>query len=168
MKRLRHLTLCLAAGAAAAAFAAQFQRFGEWEVHYIAFNATQLSAQIADRYDIVRGPNKGLVNVSAVRAPSRRTPGEEGPAKAGDAEGQEERTRTGRGEKAQVEGRFTDLLGRSRALRFREIDDAGTFYYLAAFDFPHGETLRFEITVTLPGRGAETVRFAQPLYHSDR
>ena len=163
MKRLRHLMLCLAAGAAAAAFAAQFQRFGEWEVHYIAFNATQLSAQIANRYDIVRGPNKGLVNVSAVR-----TPGEEGSAEGREAKGQEGRSPTGRGEKAQVEGRFTDLLGRSQVLRFREIDDAGTFYYLAAFDFPHGETLRFEITVTLPGRGAETVRFAQPLYHSDR
>ena len=163
MKRVRAVALCLAAGTAAAAFAAQFQRFGEWEVHYIAFNATQLSAQIADRYGIVRGPNKGLVNVSAVREAGRAVRREEGPA-----EGREEGARAGRGEKAQVEGRFVDLLGRSHPLRFREIDDAGTFYYLAAFDFPHGETLRFEITVTLPGRGVETVRFEQPLYRSDR
>lgn len=159
MKRVRAAALCLAAGAAAAAFGAQFQRFGEWEVHYIAFNATQISAQIAERYGIVRGPNKGLVNVSAVRP----APGDEERAEAGEA-----RTRTGRGEKAHVEGRFVDLLGRARVLRFREIDDAGTFYYLAAFEFPHGEMLRFEITVTLPGRGVETVRFEQPLYRSDR
>ena len=164
MKRVRGVALCLAAGAAAAVFGAQFQRFGEWEVHYIAFNATQLSAQIAERYDIVRGPNKGLVNVSAVRP----APGDEERAEAGAEDGGEAGTRTGRGEKAQVEGRFVDLLGRARVLRFREIDDAGTFYYLAAFEFPHGEMLRFEITVTLPGRGAETVRFEQPLYRSDR
>ena len=163
MKRVRAVALCLAAGAAAAVFGAQFQRFGEWEVHYIAFNATQLSAQIADRYDIVRGPNKGLVNVSAVRP----APGEER-AEAGEEDGPAEGTGTGRGEKAQVEGRFVDLLGRARVLRFREIDDAGTFYYLAAFEFPHGEMLRFEITVTLPDRGVETVRFEQPLYRSDR
>lgn len=161
MKRVRAVALCLAAGAAAAVFGAQFQRFGDWEVHYIAFNATQLSAQIAERYDIVRGPNKGLVNVSAVRP-------ETGDEEAGEEDGREAGTRTGRGEKALVEGRFVDLLGRARVLRFREIDDAGTFYYLAAFEFPHGEMLRFEITVTLPGRGVETVRFEQPLYRSDR
>lgn len=164
MKRFRAVALCLAAGAAAVAFGAQFQRFGEWEVHYIAFNATQLSAQIAERYDIVRGPNKGLVNVSAVRP----APREEERAEAGKEDSRRAGTRTGRGEKAHVEGRFVDLLGRARVLRFREIDDAGTFYYLAAFEFPHGEMLRFEITVTLPGRGVETVRFEQPLYRSDR
>ena len=143
MKRVRALALCLAAGAAAVAVGAQFQRFGEWEVHYIAFNASQLSAQIAERYGIVRGPDKGLVNVSAVRG---NAPGEQ----------------------VRVEGRFLDILGRPRVLRFREIDDAGTFYYLAPFDFPHAETLRFEISVTLPDHGVETVRFEQPLYRSDR
>ena len=140
---MRGAALCLAVGAAAVAVGAQFQRFGEWEVHYIAFNAAQLSAQVAERYDIVRGPNKGLVNVSAVRG--------EAP-----------------GEQVRVQGRFVDLLGRARALRFREINDAGTFYYLAPFDFPHAETLRFEISVTLPGHGVETVRFEQPLYRPDQ
>lgn len=146
MKRVRVGALWLAAGAAAVAVGAQFQRFGEWEVHYIAFNASQLSAQVAERYNIVRGPNKGLVNVSAVR---------------GTAPG-------GAGEKVRVQGRFVDLLGRARELRFREIDDAGTFYYLAPFDFPHAETLRFEISVTLPDHGVETVRFEQPLYRPDQ
>ena len=134
----------LAAALAAVALGAQFKRFGAWEVHYIAFNASELSTQIAERYDIVRGPNKGILNVSAVRGDS------------------------GGGEKVRMTGTLTDLLGQSRPLAFREIADAGTFYYLAAFDFPHAETLRFEVVVTLPGHGVEVVRFQQPLYHSDR
>ncbi len=130
------ITLVLALGLAKAD---QFERFGDWQVHYIAFNASLLSAEIAERYGLVRGRNKGLVNVTAI-----------GPA--------------GRGEKAKVEGSFRNLLDQRTRLDFREIDDAGTIYYLAAFDFDEGENLRFEISIDLPGHGSETLRFQQPLY----
>ena len=119
--------------------AEQFERFGDWQVHYIAFNASLLSAEIAERYGLVRGRNKGLVNVTAV-----------GPA--------------GRGQKVKVEGSFRNLLDQRTRLDFREIDDAGTIYYLAAFDFDNGENLRFEVSIDLPGHGPETLRFQQPLY----
>ena len=50
----------------------QFKRFGDWHVHYIAFNASILSAEVAERYEIVRGRNKGLVNIHGDRTfPSR-------------------------------------------------------------------------------------------------
>ena len=119
--------------------AEQYKRFGDWQVHYVAFNASLLSPEVARRYDIVRGDDKALLNVSAVRA-------------------------GGRGEKAVVTGRYRNLLDQSFPLRFREIDDDGAVYYLAAFDFQNAETLRFEITVELPGQGPETFRFQQPLY----
>lgn len=119
--------------------AEQFERFGDWQVHYIAFNASALSAEIAERYGLVRGRNKGLVNVTAVGA-------------------------AGRGQKAKVEGSFRNLLDQRTRLDFREIDDGGTIYYLAAFDFDDGENLRFEISIDLPGHGPETLRFQQPLY----
>ncbi len=143
---MRRFALALACLATLFAAAAQFKRFGHWEVHYIAFNTATLSPQMAERYDIVRGPTKGLVNISAV----------------GDA---------GRGEQVRVEGRFVDLLGKSEPLAFREIQDRSgdgdsTYYYLAVFDFPHAEMLRFEIIVDLPDHGAETVRFQQALYRS--
>lgn len=121
------------------ASAEQFKRFGAWQVHYIAFNASLLSPAVAERYGIVRGRNKALVNVTAI-----------GPS--------------GRGEKVAVTGRFINLLEQSRELRFREIDDNGTVYYLAPFDFDNAELLRFEISVELPDRGTETLRFQQPLY----
>ncbi len=127
----------------ASVHAEQSKRFGDWQVHYIAFNASVLSADVADRYGIVRGPTKGLVNITAV-----------GP--------------TGRGEKAAVSGRFRNLLDQSTKLDFREIDDHGAVYYLAAFDFEHAENLRFEITVELPQHGTETFRFQHALYRENR
>ena len=122
-----------------AVHAEQFKRFGDWRVHYNAFNASVLSAEVAERYDIVRGANKGLVNVTAI-----------GPS--------------GRGEKVSVTGRFKNLLDQTTKLDFREIDDKGTVYYLAAFDFENAENLRFEITVELPKHGTETFRFQHALY----
>ena len=125
-----------------AVYAEQYKRFGDWRVHYIAFNAAVLSAEIAERYEIVRGSNKGLVNITAI-----------GPS--------------GKGEKVLVNGRFKNLLDQTTKLDFREIDDKGTVYYLAAFDFENAENLRFEVTVELPKHGSETFRFQHALYRED-
>ena len=119
--------------------AEQFKQFGTWRVHYIAFNASVLSSTIAERYGIVRGRNKGLVNITAVGASDR-------------------------GERTGVTGRYRNLLGQSYDLDFREIDDGESVYYLAAFDFDNAETLRFEVQIALPDHGTETLRFQQPLY----
>ncbi|MXY56858.1 MAG: DUF4426 domain-containing protein [Gammaproteobacteria bacterium] len=124
------------------AHAEQFKRFGDYRVHYMAFNASVLSAEIAERYEIVRGSDKGLVNITAI-----------GPS--------------GRGEKVTVKGDFRNLLDQTTKLDFREIDDRGTVYYLAAFDFENAENLRFEITVELPKHGSETFRFQHALYREE-
>ena len=123
---------------AATAQAEQFKSFGEWQVHYVAFNATRLPTVVAERYGIVRGPTKALLNVTAVR-------------------------QGGAGEAVQVSGRFLNLLGQPQALSFRQIEDGGAVYYLAAFDFENAEVLRFEIDLELPGYGAAELRFQQPL-----
>ena len=140
---MRRTVLFLLALTAALGHGEQFKQFGPWRVHYIAFNASLLAPEIAERYNLVRGRNKGLVNLSAVGA-------------------------SGRGEKIEVAGRFVNLLGQPHRLDFREIDDHGTVYYLAAFDFDQAEQLRFEIDLVLPGHGVETLRFQQPLYFADR
>ena len=124
---------------AAASQAEQFKLFGEWQVHYVAFNATLLPAAVAERYGIVRGARKGLLNVTAV-----------GPA--------------GRGEAVSLSGRFLNLLGQPQTLAFRRIDEGDAVYYLAAFDFENAETLRFEVDLDLPGHGPAALRFQQPLY----
>lgn len=124
---------------AATATAEQFKPFGEWQVHYVAFNAMRLPAAVAERYGIVRGPTKGLLNVTAMR-------------------------QGGTGKTVQVSGRFLNLLGQPQALSFRQIEDDGAVYYLAAFDFENAEVLRFEIALELPGYGPAELRFQQPLH----
>ena len=135
MKRICALALGLAA---LLADAEQFKQFGDWQVHYMAFNASLLSPEVAERYDLVRGRTKGLLTISAI-----------GPS--------------GGSEKVAVEGRFINLLDQSTSLEFREIEDDAAVYYLAAFDFQNAEVLRFEIALALP-HGIETLRFQQPLY----
>ena len=143
MKKLgTAIAVALLASAGGLANAEQFERYGPWRVHYIAFNASLLSATIAERYGIVRGRNKGLVNITAVGT-------------------------AGRGERAGVTGRYRNLLGQTYDLEFREIDDGDAVYYLAAFDFDNAETLRFEVLLDLPDHGVETLRFQQPLYNAD-
>ena len=143
MKTLtRGIAVALLTLTAGLANAEQFERYGGWRVHYIAFNASLLSATIAERYGIVRGRNKGLVNITAVGA-------------------------AGRGERVGVTGHYRNLLGQTYDLEFREIDDGDAVYYLAAFDFDNAETLRFEVLLDLPDHGTETLRFQQPLYYAD-
>ena len=139
---VRAIAIALLVLAGDVANSEQFERYGPWRVHYIAFNASLLSATIAERYGIVRGRNKGLVNITAVGA-------------------------AGRGERAGVTGRYRNLLGQSYDLEFREIVDGNAVYYLAAFDFDNAETLRFEVLLDLADHGTETLHFQQPLYYAE-
>ena len=119
--------------------AEQFRDFGDWRVHYIAVGASFLPVEVAERHRIVRGDNKALVNISAI-----------GP--------------DGRSGAIDITGTVTNLLGQTTTLRFREVRDGAAIYYLAPFDFEDAETLRFELRLTLPDHGEETLSFQQALY----
>lgn len=124
---------------AATVSAEQSVRLGRLDVHYAVLASTFLDPGIAERYDIVRARDRGLVTVSALS--------EEGNPRA-----------------ASVEGELTNLLGQRSALEFREIVDGPAVYYIASFRYTDGEMLRFAITVETPDAGGGTVRIEQPLY----
>ena len=119
--------------------AEQFREFGDWRVHYIAVGASFLPPAVAERHGIVRGDNKAIVNISAIGA-------------------------DGRSGAIGVAGSVVNLLGQPTPLRFREVRDGAAIYYIAPFDFEDAETLRFELRLTLPDHGAETLSFQQALY----
>ena len=121
------------------ASAEQFRDFGDWRVHYIAVGASFLPPEVAERHGIVRGDNKAIVNISAI-----------GP--------------DGRSGAIDIAGSVTNLLGQKIPLRFREVRDGAAIYYIAPFDFEDAETLRFELRLTLPDHGEETLSFQQALY----
>jgi len=136
MKRLSAaISLMIALGG----HAEQFEAFGEWQVHYVAFNASFLRPEIANQYGLVRGHNKALVNVSAI--------------------GPDGRPRT-----VEISGAFLNLLGQKTPLHFAVIEEADAVYYLAPFDIEDGERLRFKLHLELPGHGAAELDFEQSLY----
>ena len=145
MAHVRRLRLAVGAGLIASALAGHAEQkavFGDYAVHYVVFNASYLRAQIAERYDIVRGRDKALANVSIL-----------------DADGQ--------AVEASVSGSFRNLLGQVEHLRFRPVREGDAIYYLAALTYPHAEALRFEIVAELPGYGPARVAFQQTLYWED-
>lgn len=128
----------------ACAFAAAEQKAsqGNVDVHYTAFNSLFLRPQIAQQYGLVRSHNIAILHISA-------------------------RTNHGSGNSASVpariEGEMINLLSHRTAIKFREIQEPGVWYYLATFRFTDGELLRFELNVLADG---ETVplHFRQQFY----
>lgn len=107
--------------------ASQFERYGDLDVHYIVFNTTDLSPEMAERYGLRRSPDLGLINISGRRL------AEDG---------------TTTPVRLELEGTVTNLLGQSQRLMFREVEDPAAIYYLETVRFTDRETLRFDIRVT--------------------
>ena len=121
---IRFVVIGLVATFAGTAHAAQFHAYDRWEIHYIALNTTFLTPKIAAAYGITRGPDRGLVNISIL---------EDGKAVA-----------------RPLRGSFRNLLGQTTELRFEEVREGESIYYLAPYRFQDRETLRFELEVRFP------------------
>ena len=146
MKTPRHLVplLALTLGAmsllSASTARAETRRFGAFEVHYSAFTSSFLQPGIAAAYGIVRGRDRAVLNVAVRNA-------------AGSME-------------AQLTGTRGDLI-RKEQLAFRAIREDGAIYYLAEFGFTSGETLYFDLVITLAGEATPLqLKFSQAL-HAD-
>lgn len=122
-------------------------RFGDYEVHYSAFNSTFISPEIAGRYKFERSSKYGIINI-AIRKVKNSDSG---------------KAVTGR-----VKGNKQNLLSQKSNLEFQEVQEAGAIYYLASFPFSGGELLKFSIDVT-PNSSAhtETIRFEQKFYQEE-
>ena len=122
-------------------------RFGDYEVHYSAFNSTFVAPGIAERYRLQRGGNYGIVNI-AIRN-----------VKTSDS---------GRAITGKVRGSRQNLLSQSSGLEFQEVQESGAIYYLAGFRFSGEELLKFSIDVTPNGSArTETIQFEQKFYQEE-
>lgn len=121
------------------AFAEQKRVLGDWEVHYIAFNTTFLSPEIATANDISRSPNNILVNISVL----------------------DKRTKVA--QSIAITGTARNLLGNTKILEFKEVVEGQAIYYLAQLPFSDEEHYRFNIELT-QGKINQTLKFEQKLY----
>jgi hypothetical protein len=121
------------------AVAEQKQDFGPWQVHYVVLPTTFLRPEIANQYEIVRGKDRSLLNVSVL-------------------------DEAGAPVVAEASGAFVNLLGQRQDLQFTEVREGEAVYYLAQLKHANEETLRFELHIVPPGDTAKIIRFQQKLY----
>ncbi|MGI9276058.1 MAG: DUF4426 domain-containing protein [Endozoicomonas sp.] len=120
------------------------KRFGDYEVHFSAFNSTFVSPEIAGVYKLQRGPRNGIVNIAV-----RNVKGSE----------------IGKATTATVEGESVNLLSQSSKLKFREVREGDAIYYLAGFRFSNEEMLKFTIRLKPNGEGrTESFEFRRQFY----
>ncbi len=130
------IVLWLASGIARAE---QMQPFGDWEVHYSLFPTEFLNPQIASQYQITRGRDRALLNISVLDVNDNPV-------------------------RAEVAGTMTNLLSQQQPLAFREIREGVAVYYLAPVRHTDREVLRFKISIQPPGDGEKVLTFQQTMY----
>ncbi|MEJ2383369.1 MAG: DUF4426 domain-containing protein [Xanthomonadales bacterium] len=146
MKRIPSLLGLLAIILLAPAVQAQqSQDFGDYVVHYSAFNAHLITPEIARAYDIQRSSSRAVLNITVLK-------------KVMDTPGTPVR--------ATVKAEATNLTGQRREIAMREIDEpGGAVYHLGEFPVHNMETWRFQVDVKVEGEDEPLqVRFKQQFY----
>lgn len=106
------------------------QHFGVYTVHYNVFNSTDIPANVAEAYKLVRGKDRALVNISVTKT---------------------ENGATSLGLPAQVSGVRRNLMQQKQTLKFIEVNEDDATYYLAPFVFNNEELLHFDIELSVEG-----------------
>ena len=135
MKWLNLLCVLMSFSAAAE----QSKVMGDWEVHYIAFNTTFLTPEIARANQIKRSPNNTMINISVLNR------------------------QTNQAQEVTISGTARNLIGSRVELDFKQVKQGDAIYYLASMPFEHQEHYRFSIQLK-QGRTMKTLKFEQKLY----
>ena len=147
MKHLILLLLTLASVTTASAADENFyKQHGDYKIFYSAFGSSFLTPEIAVANNIVRGKDKGLVNIAVVKE-------------------------LGTGTSAKVTGKVFNILQQTQFLEFTAVREQDTLYYLAPFEFDNQDYLTFEITVVPDPEkgafgGAYQFKFQKKMYHN--
>lgn len=120
------------------------QQFGVYTVHYNVFNSTDIPANVAGAYKLVRGKDRALVNISVTKT---------------------ENGATSLGLPAQVSGVRRNLMQQKQTLKFIEVSEGDATYYLAPFVFNNEELLHFDIELNVDGAARPLkITFNRTLY----
>lgn len=142
-KPLRHLTVAtLLALCSWSAQAEQYVESGDYVVHYMAIQTSDLSPAVARAYGLTRSSGRALVMINTQRG-----------------------ALSGAAVTAQVTGVARNLTGVRKPLEFRQVTDDEAIYALATVPVANLETLRFELTVQPEGDGPVIpVQFSRKFY----
>lgn len=101
--------------------AEQMEKLGGLDVHYVIVPTMFLTPKIAAQYNIVRGKDRSMINISVL-------------------DGEQPVT-------AQVSGSFRNLLSQTTQLEFEEVVEDRAIYYLAPLRHDNEELLRFNVRI---------------------
>ncbi|OYW94908.1 MAG: hypothetical protein B7Z18_04285 [Alishewanella sp. 32-51-5] len=122
-----------------AAQAEQKKTLGNWDIHYIAFNSTFLTPDVARAANLSRNKTNAIINISVLDSQSQQA------------------------QQVVISGIARNLLGQQRELTFREIKDGDAIYYIAVMPFRNEEQFRFSLDIR-QGNQRQQLSFDQKLY----
>lgn len=126
--------------------AEQKVEFQGHELHYIVFNSTQLTPEIAGRYGLPRSGRQAVLNLSVL---------------------EQQPNGIGVPVEAEITVRVRNLLGQSNPLPLEMIREQDAIYHIAALRFDHREVLWFDVKVQVPGKREFNYKFSQELWEED-
>lgn len=113
---------------------------GNWDIHYIAFNSTFLQPDVAKSYNIVRSKYNGVINISVLNTDKDNA-----------------------AQRVYIKATAKNLIGQNKTIKFKQVTEGKSIYYIAQISYSDRETFRFEVTVT-QGDRSETIKFQQEFY----
>lgn len=117
--------------------------FSGHELHYIVLNTTEISAQVAQKYDIIRSGKRAFINLSVLRQTS-------------DGYGQPV--------SADITAIERSLLGQMLKINLQEIREGSAIYYIGTFPIIDRETLWFDIDLTVDNGPSFDFSFPQKVW----
>lgn len=124
---------------AAPASAEQKLEFDGYELHYVVIPTRFLTAEVANRYGVVRGKGRALVNLSLLK---------DGKGIVADS----------------LSGQVKNLMSQQQTLDFEQVTEGDAVYYIAQLRHSDRDTLLFEIALRAPDTAERTLSFRQKLY----
>jgi len=121
-----------------------YKEFGNIKVFYSSFNSSFILPDVASAYNITRGKDKGLVNISVIV-----------------------NDKTG-GTTALVKGAVFNIFAQQQKLTFLEVREGDIVYYLAPFEFENEDSMTFKIQIQPdPNKPAYSISFQNKFYHDN-
>jgi hypothetical protein len=128
MTLIRAITACTLLIVSTFSQAEQKVDFGDYELHYIVLNTTEIPPAVAETYDIVRSGKRAFINLSILK-------------KTDDGYG----TPTA----AQVSALQRTLLEQRSDIKLQEIREGDAIYYIGTLTILNREILWFDIDLSL-------------------
>lgn len=128
------------------AMAEQAVRSGDWVLHYMTLNTTELTPEVATSYGVSRSKRRGLLMLNLQHA--------DGPVKSVDH---------------RAKGTIRNLVGQTKIEEQRRVQTQDAIYTLVTFSYTHLETLRFDYQVQ-PAQSTDQIslKFHQQMFTPGR